>query len=115
GMVYETQLGASYTALPTTPLAGGVVLHGNAKNLKASGSGWINSPKGAFVANPAITGAANLSFMVNYATGASAPTGQDFFSFPAANVNFHSTALTSLTSTPSGVQMRGNGTVNGGG
>jgi hypothetical protein len=91
------------------------VLHGNAKGLKASGTGSINSPNGADVANPTLTGPANLSFIVSYAFGASAPTGQDLFTFPAGNLNLRSTALTSLSFSSSGAQVNGNGTVNGSG
>jgi hypothetical protein len=48
GVVYDTQAGALYTAFPSTALGGGLVLHGNAKRLKASGTGSINSPAGAY-------------------------------------------------------------------
>jgi hypothetical protein len=115
GVVYDTQAGAAYTVLPSTPLGGGVVLHGNAKGLKASGTGSINSPKGADVANPMVTGPANLSFIVSYTFGAAAPTGQDFFTFPVANLSFKSTALSALTFSTSGAQLTGRGTVNGSG
>jgi PKD repeat protein len=80
-----------------------------------TGGGWINSPSGAYVANPALTGKANFGFVSKYLKGATVPTGETEFQFQVGNFNFHSTAYEWLVISGYKAQYRGSGTVNGSG
>lgn len=55
-----------------------------------TGGGWIDSPAGAFAADPWLVGKANFGFVSKYKKGASVPTGQAEFQFRVADLNFHS-------------------------
>ena len=57
-----------------------------------TGGGWINSPVGAVLASPSLTGRANFGFVSKYSRGAATPTGETEFNFQVAGFNFHSTA-----------------------
>jgi len=72
----------------------------------------INSPAGAFAANPALTGFATTGFNAAYSTTGSVPTGQAVFNFAAANLNFASTGFQWMAVTRPHVWLRGAGTVN---
>ena len=62
----------------------------------AAGGGWINSPAGAYKANPAVTGRANFGFACQAPAGGP-PSGDTEFQLPAVGLNFHSTKYTSLS------------------
>ncbi len=80
-----------------------------------TGGGWIDSPAGAYLPDPALTGRANFGFVSKYKKGATAPTGETEFQFHAAGFNFHSATYQWLViSGPKG-QFKGTGAVNGGG
>jgi hypothetical protein len=55
-----------------------------------TGGGWINSPLGAYVADPTLTDTATFGFVSQYKKGASIPTGSTAFQFNVADLNFHS-------------------------
>jgi uncharacterized repeat protein (TIGR01451 family) len=79
-----------------------------------TGGGWINSPAGAYLANPSLTGKANFGFVSKYAKGANVPTGNTEFDFKVANINFHSTSYDWLVvGGGSKAQYKGTGTING--
>jgi hypothetical protein len=80
-----------------------------------TGSGWINSPPGAYVANPGLVGKANFGFVSQYQKGATIPTGQTQFQFQMANFNFQSTAYQWLVISGAKAQYKGTGSLNGGG
>ena len=80
-----------------------------------TGGGWINSPAGAYAANPSLTGRANFGFNAKYHNGASIPTGQTEFKFKEADFSFHSTSYAWLAISGPRAQYKGSGTVNGGG
>jgi len=80
-----------------------------------TGGGWINSPPGAYAANPSLTGKANFGFVSKYKQGQSVPTGETEFQFNAAGFNFHSTVYDWLVIAGSKAQYKGSGTVNGSG
>jgi len=80
-----------------------------------TGGGWINSPAGAYAADPSMTGKANFGFVSKYQKGATAPTGQTQFQFHAGDLNFHSTAYQWLVISGAKAQYKGSGTINGGG
>ena len=69
------------------------VLVYNPNGGSATGSGWINSPAGAFIANPSLKGKAPFDFDVKYKRGASIPTGHVNFKLPSNALDFHSTGL----------------------
>jgi uncharacterized delta-60 repeat protein len=80
-----------------------------------TGGGWINSPAGAFAANPALAGKATFGFESRYQNGNSIPTGNTQFQFQVANFNFKSTAYEWLVVSGAKARFRGTGTVNGAG
>jgi PKD repeat protein len=81
-----------------------------------TGGGWIDSPAGAYVPNPALTGKANFGFVSKYQTGASVPTGNTEFHFKAGDLRFKSTSYEWMViSGEKKAQYKGFGTLNGGG
>ncbi|MBS1811295.1 MAG: hypothetical protein JST84_24235 [Acidobacteria bacterium] len=80
-----------------------------------TGGGWINSPAGAYVDNPLLTGKANFGFVSKYQNGASLPTGNTEFQFKAGNLNFKSTAYEWLVVAGARAQYKGSGKINGAG
>ena len=78
-----------------------------------TGGGWINSPEGAFTADPDLIGKAIFGFVSKYQRGATAPTGQTEFQFRVANLNFHSSSYQWLVISGAKAQYKGSGTING--
>ncbi len=80
-----------------------------------TGGGWIDSPAGAYVADPSLTGKATFGFISKYQKGASAPVGQTEFQFKVADLNFHSASYEWLVVAGARGQYKGTGTINGAG
>jgi hypothetical protein len=80
-----------------------------------TGSGSIASPAGAYAVNRSLTGQANFGLNAKYHSGATVPTGNTDFRFPAANLTFQSTSYDWLVITTNQAQYQGSGTINGGG
>jgi uncharacterized delta-60 repeat protein len=80
-----------------------------------TGGGWINSPAGAFVPMPNLTGKATFGFFSKYQNGASVPTGNTEFQFNAGGLNFKSTSYEWLVISGRRAQFKGAGTINGSG
>lgn len=78
-----------------------------------TGGGWINSPEGAYTADPSLTGKATFGFVSKYKKGATVPTGETQFQFKVANLNFHSDTYQWLVIAGSKAQYKGTGTING--
>ena len=78
-----------------------------------TGGGWINSPAGAYVADPGLTGKANFGFTSKYLPGRNVPTGNTEFQFHAGNLNFKSTVYEWLVVAGDRAQFKGDGTING--
>ena len=79
-----------------------------------TGGGWINSPEGAYAADPELTGKANFGFVSKYKKGATIPTGNTEFQFKAGDLNFHSDSYEWLVVTGSDyAKFKGSGTING--
>jgi len=57
-----------------------------------TGSGWINSPAGAYTANLELTGKAHFGFVLRYQKGATLPSGTTEFQFKAGHLSFRNTA-----------------------
>lgn len=81
-----------------------------------TGGGWIDSPAGAYLEDPALTGKASFGFVSKYKTkgGVSELTGNTEFQFKAGDLNFHSTSYDWLV-VPGKTQakFKGEGMVNG--
>jgi len=80
-----------------------------------TGGGWINSPAGAYVADPALTGKATFGFVSKYAKAATLPSGSTEFVFHAGNLNFQSATYDWLVIAGARAQYKGTGTINGAG
>jgi hypothetical protein len=80
-----------------------------------TGGGWIDSPAGAYVADPSLTGRANFGFVSKYKKGATVPEGSTQFQFQAADLSFHSSSYEWLVVAGSKAQYKGTGTINGAG
>lgn len=80
-----------------------------------TGSGWIDSPAGAYAADPSLAGRATFGFVSRYQQGASAPSGETRFQFRIADLSFSSTAYDWLVVSGPKAQYKGSGTINGAG
>jgi len=78
-----------------------------------TGSGWIDSPAGAFPVDPELTGRAHFGFVSKYQKGATTPTGQTHFQFKAGNFTFRSSTYEWLVVSGAKAQFKGSGSVNG--
>jgi uncharacterized repeat protein (TIGR01451 family) len=78
-----------------------------------TGGGWINSPAGAYPANPTLTGKANFGFVSKYQKGANVPSGNTEFDFRVAKLNFHGVSYDWLVIAGMKAQYKGSGTING--
>lgn len=78
-----------------------------------TGGGSIDSPAGAYTADPLLTGRASFGFVSRYQKGAVTPTGSTEFQFKAGDLNFHSTSYDWLVIAGSRAMYKGTGTVNG--
>ena len=83
------------------------------KSLVKAGGGWINSPEGAYTADPLLTGKANLGFNCKYQQGGDVPTGQTRFHFKEADLKLHSTGYEWLVINGAKAIFKGEGTING--
>jgi hypothetical protein len=80
-----------------------------------TGGGWINSPAGAYTADPTLIGKANFGFVSKYKKGQTTPDGNTEFQFHAGNLNFKSAAYEWLVVAGAKAQFKGTGTINGSG
>jgi hypothetical protein len=78
-----------------------------------TGGGWIDSPAGAYPADPLLTGKATFGFVSKYQKGSNIPTGQTEFQFKVADLNFHSSSYQWLVVAGARAQYKGTGTING--
>ena len=78
-----------------------------------TGGGWIQSPAGAYVADPDLTGKASFGFVSKYKKGATIPEGNTQFTFQTGGLSFHSSSYEWLVVAGGKAQFKGTGTVNG--
>ena len=78
-----------------------------------TGCGWIESPAGAYIPDPFLTGWVNFGFVSKYKKGATVPTGQTEFQFKVADLNFHSASYEWLVVAGHRAMYKGDGTING--
>lgn len=77
--------------------------------------GVIDSPAGAYTANPLLTGIARFGFVSKYQPGATIPTGETQFRFQVAQFAFQSLNYDWLVVSGPQAKFKGTGTVNGSG
>ncbi|WJJ98091.1 CARDB domain-containing protein [Algibacter luteus] len=77
-----------------------------------TGGGWIDSPLGAYVPDPTLTGKANFGFVSKYKKGKSIPDGHTEFQFHAGNLNFKSSVYEWLIVAGTKAMFKGSGTIN---
>jgi len=78
-----------------------------------TGGGWIDSPAGAYAADPDLTGKANFGFVSRYSHGASVPEGSTEFQFKSGDLNFHSSSYNWLViAGQDKAKYKGSGTIN---
>ena len=80
-----------------------------------TGSGWIDSPAGAYQMDATLTGKAHFGFVSRYQRGATVPTGSTEFKFEVANLRFQSTSYDWLVIAGMRAQFKGRGSINGAG
>jgi PKD repeat protein len=80
-----------------------------------TGGGWIDSPAGAYVPDPSLTGRATFGFVSKYKRREPTPTGNTEFQFHAGDLNFHSNTYYWLVIAHHKAVYKGEGTINGGG
>jgi PKD repeat protein len=78
-----------------------------------TGGGWIDSPAGALVSDPTLTGKASFGFVSKYQKGATLPSGTTQFQFQAGSLDFKSTSYDWLVIAGARAQYKGSGTING--
>ena len=80
-----------------------------------TGGGWIDSPAGAYVPQPALVGKANFGFVSKYRKGADTPSGKTQFRFKMADLNFHSDVYDWLLVAGAKAIFKGTGSINNAG
>ena len=80
-----------------------------------TGGGHIDSPAGAYVADPTLAGRATFGFVSKYKKGANTPSGNTEFKFKAGDLSFRSTAYDWLVVAGAQAKFKGVGAINGGG
>jgi hypothetical protein len=78
-----------------------------------TGGGWIDSPTGAYTADPSLSGKATFGFVSKYKKGTNVPDGNTVFDFHAAGFDFKSTSYDWMVVAGARAQYKGSGTVNG--
>jgi hypothetical protein len=78
-----------------------------------TGGGWIDSPAGAYTADPTLAGRAGFGFVSKYQKGANLPSGKTEFQFQAGSFYFKSEAYDWLVVSGAKAQFKGTGSVNG--
>ena len=80
-----------------------------------TGSGWIDSPAGAYKNDSSLTGKAKFGFVSKYKKRHITPSGETEFQFSAGDLDFHSNNYQWLVVNQNGVnaQYKGDGTING--
>jgi hypothetical protein len=80
-----------------------------------TGGGTLDSPAGAWTADPALTGRANFGFVSRYQKGANTPDGHTVFRFNAGDLDFRSSSYQWLVVAGAKAKFKGTGTIGGNG
>lgn len=78
-----------------------------------TGGGWIDSPAGAYTADPGLSGKATFGFVARYRKGANTPDGNTEFQFRAGDLTFKSTSYDWLVVAGQKAMFKGVGEING--
>ena len=78
-----------------------------------TGGGWIDSPAGAYVTQPTMSGKATFGFVSKYQPGRTVPQGNTEFNFHSGGLEFKSTAYEWLVVAGTRAQYKGVGTISG--
>lgn len=78
-----------------------------------TGAGSIDSPPGAFVADPVLTGVARFGFTARYRKGANVPDGHTEFRFVAGELRFESRDYEWLVVSGATARYKGSGSLDG--
>ena len=92
-----------------------VVYDSSASGDFVTGAGKIDSPAGAYTANPSLAGLARFGFVSKYQLGASIPTGVTQFRFQTAQFSFTSHVYQWLVVAGPQAKFKGTGTLSGAG
>jgi hypothetical protein len=111
--VYTVRVVVTDQASTTTSASFQYIVVYNPNGGFVTGAGWINSPAGAYVADPGAFGRAHFGFVSRYQKGATVPTGKTDFEFKTASMNFTSTVYEWLVVAGAKAQYKGVGTING--
>ncbi len=112
--VYNTCLTVNGGVLDSAPACTMAVVYDPSAGF-VTGGGWIDSPAGAYLPDPSLSGKATFGFVSKYLKGARVPTGNTEFQFEAGSFKFHSTSYDYLVVSKDQVtaQFKGSGMVNG--
>jgi PKD repeat protein len=113
--IYAVSLAVTDGARASDRATSGYVVVYNPDGGFVTGGGWVNSPIGAYVANPALTGKATFGLISKYLKGKTVPTGETQFQFKVAGMDFHSTSYEWLFISGAKARYRGLGKINGAG
>ena len=78
-----------------------------------TGGGWIDSPPGAYLVDPTVTGKIHFGFNAKYLNGQSEPQGNTQLQFQIGELKFHSTSYEWLVIADAKTTFKGVGTING--
>jgi PKD repeat protein len=112
--VYDVCLTVNDGALDSSPACTLAVVYDPSAGF-VTGSGWINSPEGAYRPDPSLTGQATFGLLSKYKKGATVPTGTTQFQFSVAGFSFYSETYEFLVVNQGGTtaQFKGSGLING--
>lgn len=79
------------------------------------GGGWVNSPAGAYRADPSLTGKVSFGFTSKYFKNATNPKGETQFTFKLGDLDFNAVNFDFLVISGAKAQFKGLGKINGGG
>lgn len=113
--VYELTLTVTDEEGGQTTTAGEIFVVYDPSGGFVTGGGQIDSPPGAYLADPTLSGRASFGFNSKYKQGASVPSGETQFIFRTADLNFQSTSYDWLVIAGARAQYKGEGTINGAG
>jgi PKD repeat protein len=80
-----------------------------------TGGGWIDSPMGAYTADPNASGRAHFGFVAKYKKGQTTPDGNTEFRLTFADFTLKSTSYEWLVIAGAKAMFKGEGTINGAG
>jgi PKD repeat protein len=112
--IYAVSLTVTDSTGRTGPVSRDIVIYDPSAGF-VTGSGWIESPPGAYKEEETLVGRATFGFVSKYEKGATVPDGNTVFQFHAGRLNFRSDKHDWLVVAGARAQYKGVGTINGSG